>query len=89
MSAGFAIPILLGAALGFLALRQAPEVVTLSVLALTGGALTGGALTAVVVEEIRVHRRVEVAPEQYPKADNNAAANAVRETVDAEHARAR
>ena len=34
------IPILLGAALGFLALCQAPEVVTLSVLALTGVALT-------------------------------------------------
>ena len=47
MSAGFALPILLGAALGFLALRRAPEVVTLSVLA-----LTGGALSAVVVEEM-------------------------------------
>lgn len=47
MAAGFAVPILLGAALGFLALRQAPEIVTLSVLA-----LTGGALTAVVVEEM-------------------------------------
>ena len=39
MAASFAVPILLGAALGFLALRQAPEIVTLSVLALTGGAL--------------------------------------------------
>jgi zinc transporter, ZIP family len=47
MTAGFAIPILVGAALGFLALRDAPEVVTLSVLA-----LTGGALVAVVVEEM-------------------------------------
>lgn len=47
MSAAFAIPILLGAALGFLALREAPDVVTLSVLA-----LTGGALSAVVVEEM-------------------------------------
>ena len=47
LAAGFAIPILVGAALGFLALRQAPEVLTLSVLA-----LTGGALTAVVVEEM-------------------------------------
>ncbi len=47
MSAGFAIPIPLGAALGFLVLRQATEVVTLSVLA-----LTGGALSAVVVEEM-------------------------------------
>ena len=47
LSAAFALPILVGAALGYLALRQAPEVVTLSVLA-----LTGGALTAVVVEEM-------------------------------------
>jgi ZIP family zinc transporter len=47
LAAGFAAPILLGAALGYLALRNAPEVVTLSVLA-----LTGGALTAVVVEEM-------------------------------------
>jgi ZIP family zinc transporter len=47
MAAGFAVPILLGAALGFLALRKAPELVTLSVLA-----LTGGALAAVVVEEM-------------------------------------
>ena len=47
LAAGFALPILLGAALGFLALRQAPEIVTLSVLA-----LTGGALVAVVVEEM-------------------------------------
>ena len=47
LTAAFAIPILFGAALGFLALRQAPEIVTLSVLA-----LTGGALSAVVVEEM-------------------------------------
>lgn len=47
LAAGFALPILAGAALGFLALRHAPDVVTLSVLA-----LTGGALTAVVVEEM-------------------------------------
>ena len=47
LTAAFAIPILVGAALGYLALRQAPEVVTLSVLA-----LTGGALSAVVVEEM-------------------------------------
>jgi ZIP family zinc transporter len=39
MAAGFAVPILFGAALGFLSLRQAPEIITLSVLALTGGAL--------------------------------------------------
>jgi ZIP family zinc transporter len=47
LAAGFAVPILVGAALGFLALRDAPEIVTLSVLA-----LTGGALSAVVVEEM-------------------------------------
>ncbi len=47
MAAGFAVPIFLGAVLGFLALREAPEIITLSVLA-----LTGGALTAVVVEEM-------------------------------------
>jgi ZIP family zinc transporter len=47
LTAGFAIPILLGAAIGYLALRGAPEIATLSVLA-----LTGGALTAVVVEEM-------------------------------------
>lgn len=44
---GFAVPILLGAALGYLALRGAPEVVTLSVLA-----FTGGALLSVVIEEM-------------------------------------
>ena len=47
LAAGFAIPIFLGATLGYFALRDAPEIVTLSVLA-----LTGGALTAVVVEEM-------------------------------------
>jgi ZIP family zinc transporter len=47
LAAGFAVPIPLGAALGFLALRAAPEVLTVSVLA-----LTGGALVAVVVEEM-------------------------------------
>lgn len=47
MAAAFAIPILGGAALGYLGLRNAPELVTLSVLA-----TTGGALTAVVVEEM-------------------------------------
>ncbi len=46
-AAAFTVPILLGATLGFLALRDAPETVTLSVLA-----LTGGALTAVVLEEM-------------------------------------
>ena len=47
MAAAFAVPILLGASIGFWALRDAPEIITLSVLA-----LTGGALTAVVVEEM-------------------------------------
>lgn len=47
LAAGFAVPIFLGATLGYFALRDAPEIVTLSVLA-----LTGGALTAVVVEEM-------------------------------------
>ena len=47
MALGFAGPILIGAALGYFALRQAPEIWTLSVLA-----LTGGALTSVVVEEM-------------------------------------
>lgn len=47
LAAAFAIPILLGATIGFFALREAPEIVTLAVLA-----LTGGALTTVVVEEM-------------------------------------
>lgn len=47
LSAAFAIPIFIGATLGFFALRSAPEVATLSVLA-----LTGGALATVVVEEM-------------------------------------
>ena len=47
MALGFAAPILIGATLGYFALRQAPEIWTLSVLA-----LTGGALTSVVVEEM-------------------------------------
>ena len=47
LAAGFAVPIFLGATLGYFALRDAPDIVTLSVLA-----LTGGALTAVVVEEM-------------------------------------
>lgn len=47
MAASFTIPILLGAVLGYFALRAAPELVTLSVLA-----VTGGALTSVVVEEM-------------------------------------
>ncbi len=47
LSAAFIVPILLGATVGFFALRDAPELITLSVLA-----LTGGALTAVVIEEV-------------------------------------
>lgn len=47
MALGFTVPILVGAALGYFALRAAPDVLTLSVLA-----LTGGALTSVVVEEM-------------------------------------
>ena len=47
LSAAFAIPILVGATLGFFALRNAPEIITLAVLA-----LTGGALATVVVEEM-------------------------------------
>ena len=47
MAAGFAIPIFVGATLGFFALRDAPEIVTLATLA-----LTGGALLTVVVEEM-------------------------------------
>jgi hypothetical protein len=50
-------PILLGATLGFLALRDAPEIITLSVLA-----LTGGALTAVVVEEMVGEAHEDVDP---------------------------
>ena len=47
LAAAFAIPILLGATIGYFALRQAPELATLAVLA-----LTGGALTTVVIEEM-------------------------------------
>ncbi len=47
LAGGFAVPILLGATVGFFALREAPRIVTLAVLA-----LTGGALTTVVVEEM-------------------------------------
>ncbi len=46
-TAGLAVPLLVGGTLGYFALRDAPEVVRLAVLA-----ATGGALTAVVVEEI-------------------------------------
>lgn len=47
MALGFTVPIHLGATIGYFALRDALEIVTLSVLA-----LTGGALTSVVVEEM-------------------------------------
>ena len=47
LAAGFAVPIFVGATLGYFALRDAPELLTLSVLA-----LTGGALTSVVIEEM-------------------------------------
>jgi ZIP family zinc transporter len=47
LAASFALPVLLGATLGYFALRDASELLTLSVLA-----LTGGALVTVVVEEM-------------------------------------
>jgi len=47
MALSFAVPILIGAVLGYFALRAAPELLTLSVLA-----LTGGVLTSVVIEEM-------------------------------------
>ncbi len=47
MALSFTLPIVLGATLGYFALRTAPDVLTLSVLA-----LTGGALTSVVVEKM-------------------------------------
>lgn len=47
LAASFALPVLAGATLGYFALRSAPDLVTLSVLA-----LTGGALVTVVVEEM-------------------------------------
>ncbi|MGB3761792.1 MAG: hypothetical protein WA966_01115 [Ornithinimicrobium sp.] len=53
MGAAFGAPVIIGAALGYFALRNAPDVLTLSVLA-----LTGGVLISVVVEEI-VHEAHE------------------------------
>lgn len=47
LSLSFSFPILLGAVLGYFVLRGAPDIVTLSVLA-----LTGGILTSVVIEEM-------------------------------------
>ncbi|AGF73841.1 ZIP family metal transporter [Corynebacterium halotolerans] len=47
MALSFVIPIFLGATIGYFALRDAPDIITLSVLA-----MTGGVLTSVVVEEM-------------------------------------
>ncbi len=47
LAAAFAVPVLAGATVGWFALRSASELVTLSVLA-----LTGGALLTVVIEEM-------------------------------------
>ena len=47
MAVAFGVPIVVGAALGYGLLREAPELVTLTVLA-----VTGGALVSVVVEEV-------------------------------------
>ena len=46
-TAALGLPLLVGGTLGYFALRSAPEIVLLSVLA-----LTGGALTSVVIEEV-------------------------------------
>lgn len=47
MALSFTIPILVGATLGYFALREAPDIITFAVLA-----LTGGVLTTVVIEEM-------------------------------------
>lgn len=47
VSLSFALPIAIGATIGYFALRNAPDLLTLSVLA-----VTGGALTSMVVEEM-------------------------------------
>lgn len=44
---GFTVPVMVGALVGFYALRSAPEMLTLAVLA-----MTGGALVTVVIEEM-------------------------------------
>ena len=49
LALSFSIPIAVGATLGYFALRDAPELLNLSILA-----VTGGALTSVVVEEMLV-----------------------------------
>ncbi len=50
MALCFTAPILTGAAIGFFSLREALEVLTYSVLALTGGALTSVVLEEMVTE---------------------------------------
>lgn len=47
MALSFTLPVLVGASLGYFALREAPDLITSGVLA-----LTGGVLTAVVIEEM-------------------------------------
>ena len=54
LSAAFAVPVLLGATVGYLALRPAPELATLAVLALTGGVLTAVAVED-MIEEAHEH----------------------------------
>lgn len=54
-AAGFTVPIMIGAALGYLALRGAPQLLTLSVLT-----FTGGALLSVAVEEMVPQAHEEV-----------------------------
>lgn len=49
MSLAFSIPILIGATLGYFVLRSAPDLLTVSVLA-----FTGGVLISVVVEEMLI-----------------------------------
>jgi zinc transporter, ZIP family len=50
LSLGFSIPILLGATIGYFVLHDAPEIITLSVLALTGGILTSAVIEEMVTE---------------------------------------
>lgn len=50
MTASFALPVLIGATIGYFALRQAPEIVTLSVLAATGGVLMSMVVETIVTE---------------------------------------
>lgn len=50
LAASFAIPILIGATLGYFALRDASEIITLSVLAMTGGILISAVTEDVLTE---------------------------------------